>query len=92
MAGTMQELQDALTAQAAKIDELGSTLTDLIFDQRAAFDALKSAIAAGLDTAPALALISDSFTKLDAAVSAIKAADVDAETISGQPTPIPPAS
>lgn len=89
MSQNMQDLQDAITAQGAKIDELGVVLTDLIGDQKAAFEALKAQLAAGSDTSTSVAALGGSIAKLDAAITSIKSADTDAEAASGTPTPLP---
>lgn len=91
MSQNMQDLQDAITAQGAKIDELGTVLTDLLADQKAAFEALKAQLAAGSDTSASVAALGGSIAKLDAAITSIKSADLDAEAAisSGTPTPQP---
>lgn len=101
MAKTMQDLQDAITASdvqikgiGVQIGDLGVTIADLKVDFDAAIQALRDAIAAGTDTTAVIdALVTSvgqlgpASAALTAASDAIKAIDLTAEGISGNPTP-----
>lgn len=89
MAQTMQDLQDQITAQDAAITKLEVSLTDYATDIKAAIKKLQDDIAAGADTTASVAALASMTGRIDAMVASLAALDADAETVSGQPTPLP---
>lgn len=87
MAQTMQDLQDALTAQSGKIDGLAAQLVDFATDFNAAIAKLQSDIAAGGDATASVAAVAAMSTKIDAMAASLKTLDTSAEELSGKSTP-----
>lgn len=87
MAQNLQDVLDAVTAVDTKVDGIATQLVDLSSDFDAAIEKLQADIAAGADTAPAVAALATLGTKLTSVSDALSAIDVKAETISGTPTP-----
>lgn len=87
MAQTMQDLQDAISAQEQKIGELETTLTDFSVDIKAAIAKLQADIAAGQDTSASVSALVALGDRTDAMIAALKTLDGEAEGISGNPTP-----
>lgn len=87
MALTMADVQAAIIAVDAKVDEVATKVADLASDIDAAIAKLQADMDAGTDTAPAVEALAALSTKLGAVSESLSAIDVKAETTSGKPTP-----
>ena len=89
--GTQKEdLAAAVESIGQKIAGIGDLLVDYSTDIQAAIAKLQADISAGLDVTESITALTTLAGKVDEAATSIKALDVTAEGISGQPTPPPP--
>lgn len=87
MAQNQDDLNSAIGAVGEKVNLIGVQIADLSTDIDAAIAKLQADIAAGNDTTPAVSALAALSTQLGTASDALKAIDVKAETVSGNPTP-----